>query len=442
MTTEKSERMEEDRRTTRSLFDVDPVTGDRVESLCTWGLGLSVADIHYLFAMNPVGWSSIHQTNKRHRQVRDATMCLMTRWLERHPEKAPVPSLSHELAQVWDKAPRHAEMADVVDFLAEVGERADGKATAARLISLYLGRDASSAYRWGTAQGKATPVVRNAAMTLMRAIRRDGPQAWKEWREVAEEEARARGMDGVSSRKSWISDPEGQPADGVNGNRIERLSLGLGLGTPDTLWLFGLTPMAWSAMRNDEYAILVRDALGKEEEVPVPSGSRARLEQRLNWDRSLTDRIGPREIVSIRHVRDRSRDTVDKPTIGILVRWLERHPEDCIIPIWSDVADVYDLLNERLEGAGFPAIPAKHLSLALGRDASSGSRWLSTGSGESKRTTPIVDRLATLLQQAIEERGLDAWREWASMVEAEATSRDISTVWRSRGWTERKKRAA
>jgi hypothetical protein len=121
------------------------------------------------------------------------------------------------------------------------------------------------------------------------------------------------------------------------------------------------------------------------------------------------------------------------PLMAILVRWYDRHPEDCPIKPAPTPADI--ALQVRDAGIG---ISNRMFGLLLGREESAGDRWLSRGAS----VPAMVARVLRTLDSAFRERGRGVrrtWVEWAELAETEARARGIDGGLRgSRGWNRRR----
>lgn len=112
---------------------------------------------------------------------------------------------------------------------------------------------------------------------------------------------------------------------------------------------------------------------------------------------------------------------VKDPAIALLTRFLDAYPEACPIPRPPEPGDVVERL---------PAASRKSMSIALGREASAGYRWVVQGG----RTSPILNRLLLMLNTRLDAMGDEAWVEWQDMVTTEASARGIEDIWRHGSW--------
>lgn len=119
------------------------------------------------------------------------------------------------------------------------------------------------------------------------------------------------------------------------------------------------------------------------------------------------------------HICRRDADLpLNDPTMALLIRILDAHPELSILPTFPEPAEMLELLNKVQQVDGKKAFP-----VMLGSDASAGYRWLQNGGKQG----PAVSRLMLCLKLALqakapENRGevLDNWRD---VVNKEAVTR-------------------
>lgn len=126
----------------------------------------------------------------------------------------------------------------------------------------------------------------------------------------------------------------------------------------------------------------------------------------------------------------KSADKPVKPSLALFVRLLDRHPELNFLPKFPEPGDVFDKIS------GGKKMTKKRLSVMLGREASSGYRWITAGG----RSSPILGRLLLLLLLALDHKkgGDDSssiLEEWDRMVETEALARGVPNVWATGRWT-------
>lgn len=123
--------------------------------------------------------------------------------------------------------------------------------------------------------------------------------------------------------------------------------------------------------------------------------------------------------------------------LALLVRFLDKHPDAFPIPRAPSPDEVFKDINKIRE------TDMKELGLMLGREASSGYRWLKTRG----HTSAVLNRLLYLFREMLysgrsnKDRivGIDEWRE---MVAVEAQARGVIDIWRTGQWTTREARLA
>jgi hypothetical protein len=116
------------------------------------------------------------------------------------------------------------------------------------------------------------------------------------------------------------------------------------------------------------------------------------------------------------------------PTLALLVRFLDAHPELNVIPQFPSAAEMFALVNKVQE------VDQKRFSVMFGSEASATYRWLKPGS----RMSPAVGRLMYYMKMAMlaaspEKRSqmLESWRE---TVQLEGTARGVADIFKSGAW--------
>lgn len=119
-----------------------------------------------------------------------------------------------------------------------------------------------------------------------------------------------------------------------------------------------------------------------------------------------------------------------KPSLALFVRMLDRHPDLNFLPRFPEPGEVFDKISDTRK------VTKKSLSVMLGREASSGYRWITAGG----RSSPILGRLLLLLMSALDQKhtegeSTDILDDWSRMVETEANARGVPNVWAAGRWT-------
>lgn len=127
-------------------------------------------------------------------------------------------------------------------------------------------------------------------------------------------------------------------------------------------------------------------------------------------------------------VRQNPEAPVKDPSLALLVRFLDQHPELSIIPKFPGPHEMFNLVNSVVQ------TDKKRFSVIFGSEGSAAYRWL----GANSRQSPAVNRLmlymkAALLSRPPEER-VELMEKWRDTVEAEATSRGAQDVFKTCRW--------
>ena len=119
---------------------------------------------------------------------------------------------------------------------------------------------------------------------------------------------------------------------------------------------------------------------------------------------------------------------VKDPTLALLVRFLDAHPESCPLPKFPGVPEMFELVNSAQETG------QKKFAVLMGSEGTSTYRWMSGGS----RQSPGVLRLMFCLKQALlartPEKRTELLEAWGKTVAAEGVSRGEADVFTSGKW--------
>lgn len=127
-------------------------------------------------------------------------------------------------------------------------------------------------------------------------------------------------------------------------------------------------------------------------------------------------------------VRQKPDEPVKDPTLALMVRFLEEHPETLVIPDYPTVPDMYEYINS------IQTTDQKRFSILFGSEASAAYRWLRSNS----RQSPAVSRLMHLLKVALNSRSpAQKWKlieSWSKIVAKEGVARGIPDVFAFGKW--------
>ncbi|WP_040477100.1 hypothetical protein [Paramagnetospirillum caucaseum] len=176
----------------------------------------------------------------------------------------------------------------------------------------------------------------------------------------------------------------------VCGEDIINLRERLGISVSDMMWLLGLTAAHWGEITSDK-----------------------------------TNESGQKKYTA----------PVADPAVALLARWLDAHIDDAarLVPTWPTPKELFDRLKQYPESPSMGTIDRKRLGLCLGRDATTGSRWLMKDRADSG-TPANIDRLLYFVTSAIDDRGADAWVEYRRLAQHEASLRGEPNLDQAPGW--------
>jgi len=123
---------------------------------------------------------------------------------------------------------------------------------------------------------------------------------------------------------------------------------------------------------------------------------------------------------------------VKDPTLALLVRFLDEHPEALFMPKFPSVDEVYDLVEStQVDKKGL----AQRFSVFLGSEGSAANRWRR---GAGTRQSPAVLRLMLCLKSAMLARQPESRAElldgWRKTVDLEGQARKVDDVFKEGKW--------
>lgn len=279
--------------------------------------------------------------------------------------------------------PVHPGAHDVFDRLRAADEEMDKKR-----LSIFFGSEASSGYRWITLESEISPALARLFLVFQRLYDRalsESPASANrmvaDWRKMVEVEARERGIANIFVTGVWTPEAGGRIGRPVFGEDLDALREQMGLSTMDACWLFGLSMTKWTQVAKGEGA----------------------------------------------------KRPLNNKTLALLVRALKEHPEVCPITPPPEAIEVYEAI-----AASQPHLDRKRMAIMFGCEASSGYRWLTTGS----EIGTALGRLFKVFMLHHDEVGGSPRKaeklikEWDEMVKTEAQARGIRDVFTSGRWVE------
>jgi len=127
--------------------------------------------------------------------------------------------------------------------------------------------------------------------------------------------------------------------------------------------------------------------------------------------------------------RQGAAEPVTDPTLALLVRFLDLHPELSVVPKLPDAMEIYTLVNSIVD------TDQKRFSILVGSEASATYRWRKHGS----RQSPTAQRLMYCMKMSLLGRPdadkLELLDEWEGVVKAEGQARGVDDVFRRGYWS-------
>lgn len=166
-----------------------PVIGQDIDDL-RLAYGLTTADACHLFGMTMGKWSETKNASQE--PLRDVSLALLVRLLDGNPGLFSPPQY-----------PTPQEMKALF-------EACEGQPIEQYKISVLLGNDGSSAYRWLRLGSAQKPSVLRLMLYLEKALlalpEKERNEAFKTWKEVVNAEGSSRGISNVLKSGSWTFD--------------------------------------------------------------------------------------------------------------------------------------------------------------------------------------------------------------------------------------------
>lgn len=153
--------------------------------------GLSTADAIWLFGLSITKWTQVAKS-KAEEPIRDPTLALLARFLDRHPELSVVP-----------KFPKTNEMFDFLNEITPVSQKR---------FSILLGSEASAAYRWRKPGARQSPTSERLMyfikVSLLSLSENKRAEMLDDWKRTVEAEAQARGRENIFKSGRWFAEKE------------------------------------------------------------------------------------------------------------------------------------------------------------------------------------------------------------------------------------------
>lgn len=179
-----------------------PIQGGDLEIL-RQKLGLTVEDMSWMLGIAMPSWSRIVKKG-RDLPLRDGTIALIVRYLDRHYEQSFIPVFSdpEEIMALIDSNP--ALLADL-----------DGSMPLKK-IGILVGRESSAGHRWKHSGRGISPAIARACLLIKQLAVEKG--SIKDWVEIINDESQARGVENIWRHGKWL--PSAAPAKAANDDNI------------------------------------------------------------------------------------------------------------------------------------------------------------------------------------------------------------------------------
>lgn len=174
-----------------------PVVGSDLDDVRKM-MGISASDACWVFGLSMTKWTELVR-KQPDQPLTNPSLALLVRSYDRYPHLCPLPKLP-----------------DAEEFSAYVNEimPIDNKH-----LSIMMGNEASSAYRWLTQESNTSPVFKRLAHVFMELGRSEKFRSKSsrrrliyEWESMVDAEAKARGRDDIWKRGRWSNHKSGVAA--------------------------------------------------------------------------------------------------------------------------------------------------------------------------------------------------------------------------------------
>ena len=135
-------------------------------------------------------------------------------------------------------------------------------------------------------------------------------------------------------------------------------------------------------------------------------------------------------------VRQNGNEPVKDPTLALLVRFLDQHPELQVIPRYPTPQEMFDQLNEVAE------VDPKRLSVLFGSEVSAAYRWMRPDARPSSAVNRLMHFMRTAMLMRDTAGRAELLDDWRKTVDHEARARGVEDIFRTGKWTPPKVAAA
>ena len=132
-------------------------------------------------------------------------------------------------------------------------------------------------------------------------------------------------------------------------------------------------------------------------------------------------------------VRKNADKPLNDPSLALLVRFLDQHPELQIVPKFPEAQEMFRLVQEIQD------IDQKRFSVLFGSEFSATYRWLKPGSRMSPAVARLMHYMRLHLLASKPRSRAEVLQDWRTTVELEARARGAKDVFKSGDWGRPKK---
>lgn len=129
-------------------------------------------------------------------------------------------------------------------------------------------------------------------------------------------------------------------------------------------------------------------------------------------------------------VRKEPDKPISDPTLALLIRFLDQHPELNLIPKFPEASEMFEMVK------GIQDVDQKRFSLMFGSESSAAYRWLRE---DAPRMSPSVGRLMYYVRMALlaaaPSKRADLLEQWRRTVLQEGRARGVEDVFKACTWT-------
>jgi len=130
-------------------------------------------------------------------------------------------------------------------------------------------------------------------------------------------------------------------------------------------------------------------------------------------------------------VRQKGELPVKDPTLALLVRYLDQHPDLSVIPKLPEAEEMFAMINAVQETG------PKQFAVLFGSESSASYRWFTSGGRQSAAVNRLMYYLKLSLLTRQPGQRAELLQDWRKTVEQEAAARGSNNVFKTGKWNQK-----